>query len=80
MMSEFEREEVLAARLDEKQRLADKRILSQMVKSQRGGAEDSVAQAAKRKHRSTLPQHIPLLTRSQVNIQRGAPRRTSQEN
>lgn len=50
MMSEFEREEVLAARLDKKQRLADKRMLSQMVKIQKGGADDSIAQAAKRGH------------------------------
>jgi len=48
-MPEVEREDILAQRLEEKQQLLDKRLLSQMVQQHRGGgAEDSVARAAKR--------------------------------
>jgi len=48
-MPEVEREAILAQRLEEKQQLLDKRLLSQMVQQHRGGgAEDSVAKAAKR--------------------------------
>lgn len=47
-LSEVEREEALAARLEEKQRSLDKRLISQMVKEQQGG--DIVARAAKRQH------------------------------
>ncbi|KAJ3564397.1 hypothetical protein NP233_g8321 [Leucocoprinus birnbaumii] len=50
-MSEIEREDILAQRLEEKQQLLDKRLLSQMVQQQRGGGgEESVAKAAKRQH------------------------------
>ncbi|KXN89714.1 hypothetical protein AN958_05254 [Leucoagaricus sp. SymC.cos] len=50
-MSEIEREDILAQRLEEKQQLLDKRLLSQMVQQQRGaGADDTVAKAAKRQH------------------------------
>lgn len=47
-MPEIEREEILSQRLEEKQRLKDKRIISQMVKDQRGGESESVSKAAKR--------------------------------
>lgn len=48
-MPEVEREEILSQRLEEKQQLLDKRLLSQMVQQQRGGgADESVAKAAKR--------------------------------
>lgn len=48
-MSEVEREDVLSQRMEEKQQLLDKRLLSQMVQQQRGGApDDTVAKAAKR--------------------------------
>jgi hypothetical protein len=49
-MSEFDREEVLAQRLEEMQRIQDKRNLDQMLKEQsnRGGDPDSVSKAAKR--------------------------------
>ncbi|EKM78499.1 hypothetical protein AGABI1DRAFT_60711 [Agaricus bisporus var. burnettii JB137-S8] len=50
-MSEVEREDVLSQRMEEKQQLLDKRLLSQMVQQQRGGApDDTVAKAAKRQH------------------------------
>lgn len=47
-MSEIEREEILSQRLEEKQRLKDKRMISQMVKDQRGTESESVSKAAKR--------------------------------
>jgi hypothetical protein len=47
-MSEIEREDILSQRLEEKQRLKDKRIISQMVKEQRSGESESVSKAAKR--------------------------------
>ncbi|KAF8240544.1 plus-3-domain-containing protein [Tricholoma matsutake] len=49
-MSEIEREEILSQRLEEKQRLKDKRMISQMVKDQRSGESESVSKAAKRQH------------------------------
>ncbi|GLB39999.1 putative plus-3-domain-containing protein [Lyophyllum shimeji] len=49
-MSEIEREEMIAQRLEEKQRLHDKRMISQMVKEQRAGDLEGVAKAAKRQH------------------------------
>jgi len=50
-MSEIEREEALASRQEEIQRLQDKLNLDLMIKSQNGAvASDSVYQAAKRKH------------------------------
>ncbi|KAG5649652.1 hypothetical protein H0H81_002686 [Sphagnurus paluster] len=49
-MSEIEREETIALRLEEKQRLIDARIISQMVKDQRPGDPDNIAKAAKRQH------------------------------
>lgn len=47
-MSEIEREELLAQRQEEMQRIQDKRNLEQMLKAQSGHAEDSVSKAAKR--------------------------------
>ncbi|KAF8662380.1 hypothetical protein AX16_001164, partial [Volvariella volvacea WC 439] len=57
-MSEIEREEILAQRLEERQKLQDRRAVSQMVKEQKGvgvgsGAvnlSNSVSKAAKRQH------------------------------
>lgn len=51
-MPEMEREEVLAQRQEELQRIQDKRNLDQMFKAMKeGGAdEDSVSKAAKRAH------------------------------
>ena len=46
-LSEVEREEILSQRMEEMQRLQDKRNLEQMHKAQRGDA-DSVSKAAKR--------------------------------
>jgi hypothetical protein len=58
-MPEIEREEVLAQRLEELQRITDKRNLDQMLKAQKDGDGDSVAKAAKRvfffQHFSTGP-------------------------
>ena len=52
-MPEIEREEVIAQRLEELQRITDKRNLDQMLKAQKDGDGDSVAKAAKR----TSPNH-----------------------
>lgn len=58
-MPEIRREEILAERIEEKQRLQEKQVLAQMVKQQRSGGggggtfdadDDSVAKAAKRQH------------------------------
>ena len=47
-MSEIEREEILAQRQEDLQKLKDKRNLDQMFKAQRGGDPDAVSKAAKR--------------------------------
>jgi RNA polymerase-associated protein RTF1 len=49
-MPEVEREDILAQRLEEMQRMQDKRNLDQMLKAQnsRGAEPDSVSKAAKR--------------------------------
>jgi|SRR6266404_1681814 len=47
-MPEIEREEVLAQRLEELQRITDKRNLDQMLKAQKTGDGDSISKAAKR--------------------------------
>ncbi|KZT08127.1 plus-3-domain-containing protein [Laetiporus sulphureus 93-53] len=49
-MSEIDREDILAQRQEELQRIVDKRNLEQMLKAQSGHGEDSVAKAAKRQH------------------------------
>ncbi|KAF9463231.1 hypothetical protein BDZ94DRAFT_1298003 [Collybia nuda] len=49
-MSEIDREDIITQRLEEKQRLQDKRLISQMVKEQRLGENESVSKAAKRQH------------------------------
>ncbi|KAG5644828.1 hypothetical protein DXG03_007553 [Asterophora parasitica] len=49
-MSEIEREETIALRLEEKQKLKDKRLIAQMVKEQNGSVVDGVAKTAKRQH------------------------------
>jgi hypothetical protein len=54
-MPEIEREEVIAQRLEEIQRITDKRNLDQMLKAQKDGDGDSVAKAAKR----TFPNVVP---------------------
>jgi len=54
-MPEIEREEVLAQRLEELQRITDKRNLDQMLKAQKDGDGDSVAKAAKRASFKTFP-------------------------
>ncbi|KAF5372598.1 hypothetical protein D9758_005224 [Tetrapyrgos nigripes] len=48
-MSEFEREDILAQRMEEVQKIKDKRAISQMVNAQRTEL-DGVAKAAKRQH------------------------------
>lgn len=47
-MPEIEREEVLTQRLEELQRITDKRNLDQMLKAQKAGDGDSIVKAAKR--------------------------------
>jgi hypothetical protein len=54
-MPEIEREEVIAQRLEEIQRITDKRNLDQMLKAQKDGDGDSVAKAAKRTFQNTFP-------------------------
>ncbi|OCH94623.1 plus-3-domain-containing protein [Obba rivulosa] len=51
-MPEFDREGILAQRLEEMQRIQDQRNLDQMLKAQSGGrgGEESVSKAAKRQH------------------------------
>ncbi|KAH9931477.1 uncharacterized protein B0H18DRAFT_1116282 [Fomitopsis serialis] len=49
-MSEIEREDILAQRQEEMQRIQDKRNLEQMLKAQSGHGDDSVSKAAKRQH------------------------------
>ncbi|VDB87123.1 unnamed protein product [Peniophora sp. CBMAI 1063] len=48
-MTEFEREDILTQRRDEKQKIDDKRQLESILAT-RGGPKDSVSQAAKREH------------------------------
>ena len=47
-MSEIDRENILAQRQEEMQRIQDKRNLDQMLRERSGGGEDNVAKAAKR--------------------------------
>ena len=47
-MPEIEREEVLAQRLEEMQRIQDKRNLDQMLRDRSGAGDDGVSKAAKR--------------------------------
>ena len=46
-MPEVEREEILAQRQEELQRIQDKRNLDQMLRDRTGGGDDSVSKAAK---------------------------------
>jgi hypothetical protein len=57
-MPEIEREEVIAQRLEELQRITDKRNLDQMLKAQKDGDGDSVAKAAKRSFPNIFPQSL----------------------
>lgn len=47
-LAEIERENILAQRQEEMQRILDKRNLDLMLKERTGGGEESVARAAKR--------------------------------
>ena len=47
-MSEIEREDILAQRQEEMQRMQDKRNLDAMLRDRIGGGDDNVAKAAKR--------------------------------
>ena len=47
-MSEIDRENILAQRQEEMQRMQDKRNLDQMLRERSGGGEDNVSKAAKR--------------------------------
>ncbi|KAF8056914.1 hypothetical protein FPV67DRAFT_1529440, partial [Lyophyllum atratum] len=82
-MSEIEREEKIALRLEEKQRLHDRRMISQMVKEQRGGDVDGVAKAAKRQHtvrgatkeKSRKLDELKAKRKAKDEKQRGSPKR-----
>lgn len=47
-MSEVEREDVLAQRQEEMQRIQDKRNLDQMFRDRTGNGEENISKAAKR--------------------------------
>ena len=47
-MAEIEREDIMAQRQEEMQRIQDKRNLDLMLKQQQGGADETVSKAAKR--------------------------------
>ncbi|KZV72561.1 hypothetical protein PENSPDRAFT_353582 [Peniophora sp. CONT] len=49
-MTEFEREDILSQRRDERDAVTTKRQLAEMIAKQGGGDKDSVSQAAKREH------------------------------
>ncbi|CCM01841.1 uncharacterized protein FIBRA_03911 [Fibroporia radiculosa] len=49
-MSEIEREDILAQRQEEMQRIQDKRNLDQMLQAQSGRGDENVSKAAKRQH------------------------------
>ena len=57
-LSEIERENILAQRMEEVQRLEDKRNLDQMLRAQRTG-DDAVSRAAKRKRSPSLSSLFP---------------------
>ena len=71
-MPEIEREEVIAQRLEELQRITDKRNLDQMLKAQKEGDGDGVAKAAKRRFPSSflVPQSRPYLQASTLSAVR----------
>ncbi len=71
-MPEIEREEVFAQRLEELQRITDKRNLDQMLKAQKDGDGDSVAKAAKRAFANNclLPQSKPYIQASMLSAAR----------
>src|SRR6266851_2259961 len=78
-MPEIEREEVIAQRLEELQRITDKRNLDQMLKAQKDGDGDSVAKAAKRAFFNTFPRaHLEVLFTGQHTV-RGATKEKSRK-
>ena len=58
-MPEIEREELLAQRQDELQRITDKRNLDQMLKEQKAGDGDSISKTAKRAFTMALSSSNP---------------------
>lgn len=79
-MPEIEREEVIAQRLEELQRITDKRNLDQMLKAQKDGDGDSVAKAAKRAFFShTLLTDTPELHLTGQHTVRGATKEKSRK-
>lgn len=52
-MSEIEREELLAQRQEEMQRIQDKRNLDQMLRDRTGAGDETVSKAAKRTYTAT---------------------------
>jgi RNA polymerase-associated protein RTF1 len=49
-MAELEREDILAQRAEEIQKIQDKRNLDRLLQAQQGNLEHSVSKAAKRMH------------------------------
>ena len=80
-MPEIEREEVIAQRLEEIQRITDKRNLDQMLKAQKDGDGDSVAKAAKRTSQNAFHglhvDRIQASTRSVVRLRKSRGNLTS---
>lgn len=58
-MSEIEREDILAERQDQIQKMQMKSQLDQMVRDQSGRKDDSVAKAAKRTSHSSVAFEFP---------------------
>lgn len=75
-MTEIEREDILAQRQEEIQRIQDKRNLDAMLRDRTGTGEDSVSKAAKRQSR-VLEVLSVSLTNVQANMLSVAPRRKS---
>lgn len=62
-MSEIDRENILGERLEELQRIQDKRNLEQMLKAQNKGVDsENVSKAAKRQY--CYPLHVSYLANS----------------
>ena len=81
-MSEIEREDILAQRQEEMQRIKMRSQLDQMVKDQSGRKDDSVSKSAKRMYSalSPLPSKHEYLDTHQVNIPNAAPRKKRHAN
>lgn len=69
-MSEVDRENVLAERLEQMQKIQDRRKLQEMIKQQKNGSgdADAVAKAAKRTDNTLIITRHHLMINSQANM------------